>query len=704
MKVLTAILVLINCHLVSSQMIGAIVEHETNGVVKKGLIQSGKKWLIEPIYDDVIPCFTYSDSPFYFVVVSDGKSGLYDFSGNLIIPIKYDFITVKSAFILVQIGGKVGAFSLSGKKILEPIFQELFSDQSRRNEPMWHESETYISFRLDGKFGVVDTSGNEIIPAIYDYAIYDHGDYFEFWDGSLHYLLRQDGKLIASSGYRSIQPLHQGGAARGMAIVEREDRFGLIDSKGDPLLPTVYTEIDFEATDSLYRLFSGTQYGVALHNGEIILEAIYDNIHIERHSIIFSLNGKFGALDFNGKTIVSMEFDHVSEEIFFLQTKKGNTFGLIDTMGRQLISNADEIKYSYGCIFVKRNELWEGIDFDGNQLFSSIYEQVGDKFIDGLLRVQKNGKWGFINEKGEVKIPIIYDSAKDYSTLSGRASVQKNGKTYRIGENGTLQLEEKFDAPIDRNPFRDNNGGSVGSGAITLGEIERFSEIAGNNPILINRHFGVVHGSDTILPCIYDEINFYDPGIICANLNGFWKMYDATGNLIIDFNEDKVREVISLDAKGHDNLGYLYCRCIGSKKNCDYQRFLDLDLGLNRYTISTLRNLPDSTNIYRYPDTPAEFPELNKFIKANLKLPKQARKREEVYEFFSVKFIVEADGSLTSIRVDNNSIEAFYVKEAIRVISKMPKWTPAVLNGRTVRTEEDVLVIFSFDQLRNSKK
>ncbi len=695
MKVLIAILLLINSHLVSSQMIGGIVEHETNGVMKKGLMQSGNKWLIEPIYDQVIPCFSKVDSPFYFIVVMDGKSGLCSYSGKLIIPIEYDFITVKSAFILVQVGGKVGAYSLSGEKILEPMYQELFSDLSRRGEPMQHKSEKHISFRLNGKFGVIDTSGNEIIPAIYDHAIYDHGEYFEFWDGSLHYLLRQDGKLIPSSGYSSIKPSPEYMIEREFAIVEKENRFGIINSKGDLILPIVYSDIDFEEEFSLFALTSGSQEGCALFNGEVVLEAIYDRVNFNRHSIIFSLNGKFGALHLNGKTIVQMEFDHVSEEMFFLQTKKGNTFGLIDTTGRQLIVDADEIKYAYGCVFVKRNELWEGIDVSGNQLFPLIYENVGDGFFDGLLRVQKNGKWGFINEKGVVKIPIIYDSAKDYSTLSGRASVQKNGKTYRIDENGTLQLEETIDVPADYNPFGDSYSGS---GDTRTKEIERFAEIAGNNPILKNVHFGVLHGSDTILPCIYDEINFYDPGIICTNLNGFWKMYDANGNPIIDFNENKLGVVISLDSLGHNNLGYLYCSCTGSKKTCEYQRFLDLDLDLRRYTNSTLASLPDSTNIYRYPDTPAEFPELNKFIKANLKLPKQARKREEGYEFVSVKFIVEANGVLTSIRVDDDSVEAFYAKEAIRVISKMPKWTPAVLNDRTVRTEQEVVILFDAKQ------
>jgi hypothetical protein len=54
-----------------------------------------------------------------------------------------------------------------------------------------------------------------------------------------------------------------------------------------------------------------------------------------------------------------------------------------------------------------------------------IYD-FADDFTDGLARVQRNGKYGYINPKGEAAIPLVYDDARNFS--EGLASVKQNGK------------------------------------------------------------------------------------------------------------------------------------------------------------------------------------------------------------------------------------------------------------------------------------
>ena len=48
------------------------------------------------------------------------------------------------------------------------------------------------------------------------------------------------------------------------------------------------------------------------------------------------------------------------------------------------------------------------MDSEGSFLFGRQFEGVGS-FSEGLAGVQQNGKWGFINTKGEVVIPCVYD-------------------------------------------------------------------------------------------------------------------------------------------------------------------------------------------------------------------------------------------------------------------------------------------------------
>ena len=57
----------------------------------------------------------------------------------------------------------------------------------------------------------------------------------------------------------------------------------------------------------------------------------------------------------------------------------------------------------------------------------SSYNTENDmRFRDGLARVSKNGKYGFIDETGQVVVPVEYNSATFFS--EGLAWVQKNGK------------------------------------------------------------------------------------------------------------------------------------------------------------------------------------------------------------------------------------------------------------------------------------
>ena len=61
------------------------------------------------------------------------------------------------------------------------------------------------------------------------------------------------------------------------------------------------------------------------------------------------------------------------------------------------------------------------------------FDDVG-KFKEGLVAVQKDGKWGYINTKGEQAIECKFDDAYDFS--EGFALVEKDGKWSCINTKG----------------------------------------------------------------------------------------------------------------------------------------------------------------------------------------------------------------------------------------------------------------------------
>jgi protein TonB len=73
------------------------------------------------------------------------------------------------------------------------------------------------------------------------------------------------------------------------------------------------------------------------------------------------------------------------------------------------------------------------------------------------------------------------------------------------------------------------------------------------------------------------------------------------------------------------------------------------------------------------------------FMMQNLKYPKEAEK-DGVSGTVRVYFIVEKDGTLTDVKVPD-SVHKALDAEGIRLVKAMPKWTPAKVKGKAVRSK-----------------
>lgn len=92
--------------------------------------------------------------------------------------------------------------------------------------------------------------------------------------------------------------------------------------------------------------------------------------------------------------------------------------------------------------------------------------------------------------------------------------------------------------------------------------------------------------------------------------------------------------------------------------------------------------------IVEEPDEPATFPggmvPMLSFLSQNIKYPEEA-KEKNIQGRVQLQFIVETDGTLSDIKV-LRSVDPIIDAEAIRAVSAMPKWTPAIKDGHPVRT------------------
>lgn len=106
---------------------------------------------------------------------------------------------------------------------------------------------------------------------------------------------------------------------------------------------------------------------------------------------------------------------------------------------------------------------------------------------------------------------------------------------------------------------------------------------------------------------------------------------------------------------------------------------------------------PDDPEVLRIVEELPQFPggmvEYMKWLTKNLRYPPAALSRK-IQGRVMVSFIVEKDGSVTNFKLEQRA-NTFLDNEALRVLSKMPNWTPGKENGKVCRSKVAVPVVFA---------
>ncbi len=89
---------------------------------------------------------------------------------------------------------------------------------------------------------------------------------------------------------------------------------------------------------------------------------------------------------------------------------------------------------------------------------------------------------------------------------------------------------------------------------------------------------------------------------------------------------------------------------------------------------------------------------LRRFIAANLLYPDSALKYE-IEATVNVRFTIDKNGAVRDVHLKPNDPVPGYgiLEEAIRVISSMPRWEPALLKGKPVASYKILPVIFRME-------
>jgi TonB family protein len=155
------------------------------------------------------------------------------------------------------------------------------------------------------------------------------------------------------------------------------------------------------------------------------------------------------------------------------------------------------------------------------------------------------------------------------------------------------------------------------------------------------------------------------------------------------FNDDTSNGIIFVNTKEYVKNGKKEIVSVNVKAKEPQE---DHPTAIGTFTPDT----PETENAFNVVEQMPEFPggavELMKFLSENVKYPEAAEKTGTQGRVIA-QFIVEADGSITNVKVVKNVTEELDA-ETVRVINAMPKWKPGMQKGQPVRVKYTIPVTF----------
>lgn len=102
------------------------------------------------------------------------------------------------------------------------------------------------------------------------------------------------------------------------------------------------------------------------------------------------------------------------------------------------------------------------------------------------------------------------------------------------------------------------------------------------------------------------------------------------------------------------------------------------------------------TSVEQFPEFPGGQAKMYEYLQKNIRYPNQARE-DNIQGKVVLKFVVDKDGSITNIQVVR-PLGGGCDKEAVRVVSGMPKWKAGKQNGQPVKVYFTLPVTFKLGE------
>ena len=177
--------------------------------------------------------------------------------------------------------------------------------------------------------------------------------------------------------------------------------------------------------------------------GEISIEAKYQDLKEATNGIyIAKQNNKYGIIDSNQIEKISFDYEGITynekANLFLAEDSEYKTSIIDKNFNVRIVGILSEINTEKSYIRMRINNEYKYYNLKGDEKESSQVLEENTIFLS-----KKDGKYGYVDKKGNPVTEYIYDDATEQNEY-GFASVKINGLWGSIGKDGKTVIEPKY--------------------------------------------------------------------------------------------------------------------------------------------------------------------------------------------------------------------------------------------------------------------
>ena len=491
----------------------------------------------------------------YYKLEKDGKYGVIDKDGNLIIEPIYASIDIpnptRDIFIKSDDGQNYSAINSSGTALFTNYDNvEAISINSITSNVPYEKS--VLKYKQNGLYGLIDLDGNKITDNVYNSI-----SNIDYKEGNLK--VEQNGKYgvinikgtkildteydaIMADGYYNDETKYDDAGFIVRIVTDDGYRFGYADRTGKMILDTLYSEInriiEIDGKDVYLITASNGRYGL-FKNGKEVLKNEYTDIEFDPNNklLIVQKDQAQGVLDLEGNNIVPIDYDSIIVGGKYINAQKGEETVIFDAQGNNL--NTGIISYNQVndlAIVIDRNNNYNIVDSSGNKKLRENYAYI-EYFNNNYFIVAKDGKTGVIDGNGNIVINLEYDAIQAIEGADALQAIRTNDnrtdiidnnmKVHQGVVNANIQVKEsyiKLYSDVDVK-YYDLSGNEV-----------EYKTLFPNNQIYARQNNGkwglVDKNGNVVVDYIYDMVTEQNGNVAGVKKDGKWQVVNTNGQFI----------------------------------------------------------------------------------------------------------------------------------------------------------------------------